>query len=289
MKWALVLSGGGALGLAHLGVIKVLERNRLKPRLIAGTSMGAVIGALWATGHSSAEIEQIVLDFNISDYLEGITYKLPFRNQVTKFLQAEEAFSNILTRRGINNGLKIRGYLNSLYEDKTFQETDIPFYCNAVDLISGNEMIINDGPLADGVYASMAYPGFFEPMDRAEELLCDGSVLNNYPVWIARQFSCRRVIGVDVGSYSRMPSSHLNNGLAIILRSFTTSQQTQKRSRNDKATLTLHLRTSGSTSFDFDDSRKLIEIGEKAAERRIRSIKTAIYSPICFRRTIKHD
>ena len=222
MKWALVLSGGGALGLAHLGVIKVLERENLRPSMIVGTSMGAIVGGLWAFGYSSEEMEQIALDFDISDYLEGITYKLPFDNLITKFLQAEEAFGNMLGKRGINNGLKIRGYLNKLFQNKSFQDTKIPFYCNSVDLLTGHEMIMNDGSLGDGIYASMAYPGFFAPLERTEELLCDGSVQNNYPVWIARQFGRRRVIGVDVGHYGRIPSANLENGISVILRSFTT-------------------------------------------------------------------
>ena len=286
MKWALVLSGGGALGLAHLGIIKVLEQENLRPCTIAGTSMGAIIGALWATGHTSEEMKQIALSFDIADFLEGITYKIPFDNIFTKFLQAEEAFGNMLTRRGINNGLKIRNYLNELYQGKTFQDTEIPFYCNAVDLLTGNEVIMNDGLLADGVYASMAYPGFFEPLERAEELLCDGSVQNNYPVWIARRFGCRKVLGVDVGHYSRIPSGEIDNALAVIFRSFVTACQTQKRNRKDYATLTLNLGKPESTSFDFKDAEKLIETGEQAARQWLGTIKRSLYFPITKRRII---
>jgi len=287
MKWALVLSGGGALGLAHLGVIKVLEREKLTPHMIVGTSMGAIIGALWATGHSAVEMEEIALSFNISDYMEGITHKIPFDNSFIKFLQAEEALGTILSKRGVNNGIKVRNYLNELYEGKSFQETDIPFYCNAVDLLTGHEMIMNDGTLADGVYASMAYPGFFEPLDRAEELLCDGSVQNNFPVWIARQFGSRRVIGIDVGYYKRIASSDMDNGLSVILRSFQTACQTQRRTRKDKATVRLHLRSPRGNSFDFNDNSSLIRAGEEAAEKWLKTLKTAIYSPIIFPRTIE--
>jgi NTE family protein len=286
MKWALVLSGGGALGLAHIGVIKVLEQEKLKPHMIVGTSMGAIIGALLATGCNSDEMIKIAGEFNIADYLEGITYKLPFDNLLIRFLQAEEAFGNMLAKRGMDNGIKIRSYLNQLFHDKTFQETDIPFYCNAVDLLKGHEMVIHDGMLADGVYASMAYPGFFEPLERVKELLCDGSVLNNYPVWIARQFSRHNVLGVDVGHYSPISSGELENGLAIIFRSFITACQTQKKTWKDKATLTLHLDSLQGTSFDFNDESALIEAGEKGARKHIRAIKAAVKLPALTRRTI---
>ena len=286
MKWALALSGGGALGLAHLGVLKVLEKENLRPCAISGTSMGAIIGALWATGYSSEEMIRIALDFRISDFMEGITYKIPFGNMLIKFLQAEEAFGNMLAKRGLINSLKVRNYLNELFQGKTFQETEIPFYCNAVDLLTGHEMILHDGLLSDGVYSSMAYPGFFEPLERAEELLCDGSVLNNYPVWIARRFGCSRVIGVDVGHYSRISSSEIDNALTVMFRSFVTSCQTQRRKKIDKANLTLHLEKPGSTSFNFEDAEKIIQSGEEAAFKELRAIKRTIHAPITRRRTI---
>lgn len=285
MKWALVLSGGGALGLAHLGVIKVLERENLIPDMIVGTSMGAIVGAMWATGHSSAEMEIIARDFNIFTFLDGVTYKIPFSNTLTRFLQAEEAFGNMLTRRGINNGLKIRSFLDKMYEQKTFQDTKIPFYCNAVDLLTGHEMILNDGPLSDGVYASMAYPGFFEPLETPASLLCDGSVQNNYPVWIARQFGMRKVIGVNVGNYRKVPSGEIDNGLSVIFRSFVTACQTQKRTYRDRAGLTLHL-PSEATSFDFEEVHRFIARGEEAAQSCLRQIRTTLYSPVTRRRTI---
>ncbi len=275
------------MGLAHLGVIRVLERENIIPCAIVGTSMGAIIGALWASGKSSEEITKIALEFEISDFLEGITYKIPFGNVFTRFLQAQEAFGNMLAKRGLISGIRVRKHLDEVFQGKSFQDTEIPFFCNAVDLLSGMEIMINDGPLADGVYASMAYPGFFEPFDREEELLCDGSVLNNYPVWIARQFGCRRVIGVNVGHYHRIPSSELDNALAVIFRSFITSCQTQRRNRNDKAHLTLHFQTPGSSSFDFGDAEKIIRSGEDAAVKWLGTIKRTIHSPIAKRRIIK--
>jgi NTE family protein len=286
MKWALVLSGGGALGLAHLGVIKILKRENLIPKMIVGTSMGAVIGALWATGRTFEEMQEIALDFSISNYLEGVSYRFP-SSKLTKVLQAGEAFGNLLTRRGIDNGIRIRTFLNGLFGEKSFQDTEIPFYCNAVDLLTGHEMIMNDGPLADGIYASMAFPGFFEPLERGEELLCDGSVRNNYPVWIARHFGCRKVLGVDAGNFSRVSSGSIENGISVIFRSFITACQTQKRTWNDKASLTLHLGSSKMSSFDFNDAAQLIKTGEDTAEKWIGRIKRTIYSPAPIRRTIE--
>jgi NTE family protein len=240
MKWALVLSGGGALGLAHLGVIKVLDREGFYPDLIAGTSMGAVIGALWANGSSIKEMETIARDFNIQDFQEGITFK----------------------------------------------ETKIPFYCNAVDLLQGNEIVIHDGSLSDGVYASMAYPGFFSPLERPDSLLCDGSVINNYPVWIARQFGRTKVLGVDVSAYENVSPNELNNGLAILFRAYLTACQTQKRRFGDRANLTLHIK-SDRTGFDFVDIEGCINRGEEAALKGLKEIKRTLKYPLPGRRILK--
>jgi len=286
MNWALVLSGGGALGMAHLGVLKVLEQEGYRPGLIAGTSMGAIIGGLWASGHSVKEIEEIARDFDILDFQEGITYRLPFHNMLTRFLQAEEALGTLLTERGINNGLKIRTFLDRIFSGKSFQETEIPFYCNAVDLLKGNEIVIHDGPLADGIYASMAYPGFFAPLDRPDSVLCDGSVLNNYPVWIARFFGHTRVLGVDVGCYKPVSRKDLENALAVVFRSYLTACQTQKRGRQDRANLTLHI-NSEITGFDFDNIDSCIKCGEEAALKSLKEIRKAITRPFPGKRILE--
>jgi len=272
--------------MAHLGVLKVLEKEGHRPDMIVGTSMGAIIGGLWATGHSAGEIEEIAGDFDILDFQEGITYRLPFHNMLSRFLQAEEALGTLLSEKGINNGLKIRSFLDEIFEGKSFQETEIPFYCNAVDLLKGNEMVMHDGPLSEGVYASMAYPGFFAPLETPDAVLCDGSVINNYPVWIARFFGASRILGVDVGSYRTIPRRELENALSVVFRSYLTACQTQRRDHNDRATLTLHI-NSELTGFDFENIQSCIRCGEKAAGMSLNEIKKAIKSPFPGKRILE--
>jgi NTE family protein len=286
MKWSLVLSGGGALGMAHLGVLKVLDGEGYIPDLIAGTSMGAIIGALWANGSSVREMEDIAREINIMDFQEGMTFRIPFNNPVTRFLQAEEALGILVKEKGINNGLKIRSFLDEIFKGNTFQDTRIPFYCNAVDLLKGNEIVIHDGLLSDGTYASMAYPGFFSPLERPDSLLCDGSVINNYPVWIAREFGPSRVLGIDVGAYKTASRSELNNALAILFRSYLTSCQTQKRTGKDRANLTLHIKSDRS-SFNFENIEACIRRGEEAAMARLKDIKKALTCPLPGKRILE--
>ncbi len=274
------------MGLAHLGVIKVLDREGFYPDLIAGTSMGAVIGALWANGSSIKEMETIARDFNIQDFQEGITFKLPFHNGLTRFLQAEEVIGTLMNERGINSGHKARSFFDKIYKGNSFQETKIPFYCNAVDLLQGNEIVIHDGSLSDGVYASMAYPGFFSPLERPDSLLCDGSVINNYPVWIARQFGRTKVLGVDVSAYENVSPNELNNGLAILFRAYLTACQTQKRRFGDRANLTLHIK-SDRTGFDFVDIEGCINRGEEAALKGLKEIKRTLKYPLPGRRILE--
>ncbi len=177
----LALGGGGMRGIANIGVLKALTQAGIVPDYIAGTSMGGIIAALYATGLSIAEIEVEALH-------------LAKRSQVVKLVDW------LPGRRGLMKGQNIYNYLTRLIGDNiTFDDLQLPIALTAVDLIHRDEVVLRAGRVVDAVRASMAVPGVFEPVELAGRRLVDGGVLNNVPADVARDLGADVVIAVDVG------------------------------------------------------------------------------------------
>jgi NTE family protein len=184
----LALGGGGARGLAHIGVLKVLEREEIPISFIAGTSMGGIIGALYGAGVS---LETIT----------GVAMQIRKRMEQLRLLDVK------LTGRGFIKGVRLYRQLAGLLgEELTFSELKIPTEMLAVDINTGREVVLRDGKVVDAIRATMSIPGIFEPVPRGELLLVDGGILNNVPVDVARNAGMGVVIAVDV-----MPDFRRNN------------------------------------------------------------------------------
>jgi NTE family protein len=140
-KWALVLSGGGARGLAHIGLLKGLEKIKFpKPSLVVGTSMGAIVGGLYACGKTAAELEHFVIEeFRISNYLDSFVFRID--GPVGRVIQTGQSLASLAGRPGIDPGQRVLELLEKLTEKKKIEDAVIPFRCNAVDLFSGNEVV----------------------------------------------------------------------------------------------------------------------------------------------------
>lgn len=180
-KIGLALSGGGARGLAHIGVLKVLEQEGIPIDFLAGTSMGGVIAAAYASGLSV-------------DYIEKEALRMArLRNLIT-------LLDRSLPRRGLVEGQKVQEYLTTHLGDKTFKEMKIPLSLVAVDLISGQEVVLNSGSVVDAVRATVSLPGVFAPFRLGDYLLVDGGVLNNLPADVVRGMGANVVIAVDVST-----------------------------------------------------------------------------------------
>lgn len=273
--WALVLSGGGAKGLAHIGVLKALEAmGAPRPGLIVGTSMGAIVGGCYACGMSAAELERFVLDdFDIRHYLDGFAFQLP-GGPVSRILQTGQALGNLATKPGMDSGKKILDQLEKMCGGARFEGTRIPFRCNAVDLITGEETVFSAGSVALAIRASMAFPGFFEPVDRDGKLLVDGGLADNMPVRIAREAGFKRVLAVDVWTFRRTEPSALKNGPAVIYRAFEiAAARSDRQSADDRATFAIKA-DDGASPFDFARAKRLIRLGERAAEEHHAELET---------------
>ncbi|MDR2797143.1 MAG: patatin-like phospholipase family protein [Treponema sp.] len=272
LKWALVLSGGGAKGLAHVGILKAFaDRGFPEPSLVVGTSMGAIVGGLYACGISPAELTRFVLEeFDITAYLDSFVFKL--NGPVGKVFQTGQMLGNFATRRGVDSGQGILKLFEVLTQGKTFAETKIPFRCNAVDLVSGKELVFSSGSVARAIRASMSFPAFFEPLVEEKEglvsqCLVDGGLADNMPVYIARDVGFRRVLAVDVYHFKTVLASDLKTGPHIVYRAIEVAINTMERKRSAPADLTLYTADQASP-FNFFRKKELIEVGEQAVRER---------------------
>lgn len=192
-KVGLALSGGGARGLAHIGVLKVLEQEGVPIDCLAGTSMGGLIAVAYAAGMSTDLMEQ-----------EALRMASPRRLLALSDLS--------LPRRGFFKGQKVREYLAGYLGDRTFDDLRLPLALVAVDLNTGREVYLTQGRVVDGVRATIALPGIFTPVEQDGQLLVDGGLLDNLPVDAARHMGADVVIAVDVSSDEHV-TSHLTKTL----------------------------------------------------------------------------
>ncbi|MFC1878865.1 patatin-like phospholipase family protein [Chloroflexota bacterium] len=182
VKIGLALGGGGARGLAHIGVLKVLERLKIPISCIAGTSMGGLVGALYANGFSSQEIEDEAM-------------QVGQLRQFARFLDLRLK----LRMRGLLKGGRIYRYMTEkLGEDLSFADLKLPLAVVCVDLIRGRQVILASGSVAAAVRATISVPAIFEPIEFGDYRLVDGGMLNNVPVDIVRNLGADVVIAVDV-------------------------------------------------------------------------------------------
>jgi NTE family protein len=180
-KVGLALSGGGARGLAHIGVIKVLERENVPIDLLAGTSMGGIVAALYATGLSAHEMEQVA-------------------RRISSPRQLLALVDRTLPRRGLLQGRKVVEFLAQWLGELTFDQLKIPLALIAADLNGCQKVVLQEGSVLDAVRATIALPGLLAPLERGDQLLVDGGLMDNLPVDIVRQMGADVVIAVDIAT-----------------------------------------------------------------------------------------
>jgi len=272
-KIGLVLSGGGARGLAHIGVLKVFERENISFDYIAGTSMGAILGAAYASGKTVEEIEDVALNFSR-------------RSELIKLLDLSPR------KRGLLEGHKVREFLGRFFGDiTTFEQLQIPMSINAVDLWTGKEIVFTRGELLPALYASSAIPGIFSPVSFQNYFLVDGGVLNNLPVDRAREMGADFIIAVNVHSELTMESDHSSDQVGFSVRipgffwdSYNSllimmNEMTQQRIRIAKPEIILSPKMpSRVTSITgFTHSKEIIDLGAECAQTALQEIKTKMH------------
>jgi len=207
-KVGIVLSGGAAKGLAHIGVLKVIEETGLPVDYIGGTSMGGIVGGLYAVGYDAKQLEQIAHN---QDWNKLITDATSRKDLSIEEKSEEDMFfisfpigeTGVTLPPGIISGQNIENTLNRLcshvYQIRNFNLLPIPFLCVAMDIVTGNEVVLSEGYLPDALRATMAIPSIFEPVVKDEMLLVDGGVINNFPADHVKNLGADILIGIDVG------------------------------------------------------------------------------------------
>ncbi len=218
------LGGGGARGMAHVGVMRALAEAGVPVDVIAGTSIGSFIGSLCASGASIDSVEDLALKTNWSNLIELKMSRISFFS--TRRLEEFIAFH--LENLGRSSGREA-----AAPGEVTFRDLAVPFACTATDLYSGSVVVFDSGPVAAAVRASCSIPGLFEPVSVEDRLLVDGGVLVNLPVSLCRDLGASYVIGVDVESDSTRQLSGLIDILAQIIKIQGLSMTRQERERAD--------------------------------------------------------
>ena len=278
-KVAVVLSGGGAKGMAHIGVLKVLEKAGIPVDIVTGTSMGSIIGGLYSIGYNSHSLDSMV---RVQDWSYVITDKEDLRNQSISDRKKQNTyfFSTGVTlgKKDMNAGGIIKGKnLAELFQQLCIGYTDslnfstdleIPFACVATDIITNDEVVFHSGRLPQAMRASMAIPAAFSPVRIGDKVLVDGGLKNNYPADIARQMGAEVIIGVTVQGAPKV-AEDMGGTMSII--SQIVDVNCKNKVEDNLAITDLHMQVDtkgyGSASFSPAAIDTLIRRGEEEATR----------------------
>jgi len=274
----LVLSGGGARGVAHAGVLEVLEELRIPIDAVAGTSMGALVGGVFAAGHDPEEIREILLSIDWAAAFKDT----PPRNRLSYRRKTDEDGFLVKTSVGFRKGritmprgAVVGGTITHLIRSHTiqgacvqsFDDLPTPYRAVAADIVSGKKVVLDSGDLALAMRSSMSLPGILEPVRIGNHLLVDGGIVDNLPVDVARRMGVDVIIAVDI-STPLAPEAELTSPLQILNQ--VSTMQTRATADAQIATLTdrdvlIVPDLEGISSADFEDAEEAIRRGEAAA------------------------
>lgn len=244
----LVLGGGSARGLAHIGVLKVLEREKIPIHKIVGTSMGALIGAAYAVGVPLKKMEDLALDFNW-----------------------KTIFDPTIPRMGLLAGKKLEKVVHQLTDNKSFSDCKIPLAIVATDIEKNERVVFQKGHLQKVICASCSWPGIFNPVRVDGRLLVDGGIKNSVPTRVARSLDPGYMIAVDVGFCVK--EGKIVNIFQMLLQSFQIMGEELNRYQSRISDTLIKVDLGDIDQAGFGRAKEAIALGEKATEEKIGQIK----------------
>ena len=292
-KIGVALEGGGALGLAHIGVLRWFEEHHIPIDYIAGTSMGGLVAGLYATGKSPEELEQLVREQNWDMIIGGQT---PYRDLSFRRKEDVRMFQNPIVM-GLKNGLSLPSALNAgrdinlLIDRETlayprldsFDELPIPFRCVATELVSGKKVVFSSGYLAQALRATMSIPAVFAPVRDGDRIYVDGGLLGNLPTDVVRQMGADIVIGVHLEVAPADPK-RIQSLFSVLGRSIDVLIRENELRGLENADLVVKVDLEDYSSMEYERAESIIQRGQKAAEE-----KHAILTPYSLPDAAWHD
>ncbi len=274
-KVAVVLSGGGAKGVAHIGALRVIEEAGIPIDMIVGTSMGSIVGGLYCIGYTPDQLDSMVMSQDwgllLSDRTERRYQTFSQKETDSKYLvslqfgKRMEGFGGYI--RGTNLEMLFNDLMVGYHDSINFRQLPIPFACVAADIVDGKPVVFQDGVLPTAMRASMAIPGVFSPVYTGDMVLVDGGMMNNFPTNVAMEMGADIIIGVDVQSELKS-KDELTGAPAILTQIVDLVMQQQTYRRNVSLTdvyMKVNVEGYSSASFNLPALDSLIDRGRAAA------------------------
>lgn len=279
VKIGLVLSGGGAKGFAHVGALKVIEEAGIPIDYITGTSIGSIVGGLYAIGYDATMLENVIGNQNWVELLSN-GYKREYIPAILKEEQSRYLLSLPVEAKKINfpaglingqNVMELLTYLSYGYHEiNDFSKFPIPFKCIATDIATGGEVVLDGGFLPQAMRASMAVPAAFASCEIDGRMLVDGGIVNNFPVDRCREMGAEIIIGIDI--QDALQSKENIKSIPDVISQLTTLMAVERSERNRKnVDILIRPDISGfsAASFDTGSAKELMRRGEEAARKML--------------------
>jgi len=280
-KIGLVLSGGGAKGLAHIGILKSLEEAGITPDFITGTSMGSIMGGLYAIGYTADEIKHIALE---ADWIQLLSNRCSLNEVVFEEKDYYNRYINELNLngyklelpKGLIEGQKLSNLLSKLtspvHSQNDFSQLPIPYACVAADIETGLKVVLNSGSLARSMRASMAIPSIFTPVEINGQLLVDGGIVRNFPVEESLEMGADYIIGVFVGT-QMLSRDEIKSPLSVLTQSAFMHASFDSEVQRKHVDIYIEPDMEAYGPGSFTDAAAIIEIGERYGQLFLEKFK----------------
>ena len=280
-KIGLVLSGGAAKGIAHIGVLKVIEKAGLTIDFIGGTSMGSIVGGLYSLGYDARTLEEIVLkqdwSFLLGDEIAPNSISIEEKEEFRKYFLSipAEGFrpklpSGFIT--GQNVSMLLSGLIWPYQEVDDFSQLPVPFLCLATDIVNGKQVILDKGYLPDAIRASMAIPTVFTPVEIDDRLLVDGGMVNNFPVKEVIDMGADIIIGVNCG-FRAYQKNEIKSLTEVLEQSLYIMASEKSQSSKALCDILIEPDFAENTAISFSNAEELIQIGENTGRKHFSELK----------------
>lgn len=280
---ALVLGGGGARGLAHIGLLEVLDAHHLRPDMIVGTSIGAIIGAMYAQRGNSEGLRSRMMDFLRGDFFTSMELQafsrrqhselIPFIEEWMREIRLRLQLTRVLTRPGVIPRSLLTTGLEMLIDDGAIDDFALPFACVAMDVLSGDVRILQSGRALSAVAASSSIPGIIEAEDGEHGYLIDGAVTAGTPVREARAIGARSTVAVDVSAdlgQKMLPEA----AYEVMIRAGDIAAAHCNQRQLEDADLALRPAVGHIHWAQFDEAESIINAGRSEALRQLSRLRT---------------